>query len=164
VSVRGRLVRDGKPLEVEGLAWVDREWGSGALGRDEQGWDWFALQLRDGSSLMFYSLRGHDGRRDPHSAGTWIAATGQSQPLTSEQVRIDVLDYWSNPRGERYPAHWRVRVPTHGVDWDVRPILSNQELAVSTRYWEGAVDVNGASGGQQTVGRGYVELVGYAAQ
>ena len=164
VSVRGRLVRDGKPLEVEGLAWVDREWGSGALGHDEQGWDWFALQLRDGSSLMFYSLRGHDGRRDPHSAGTWIAATGQSQPLTSEQVRIDVLDYWSNPRGDRYPAHWRVRVPTRGVDLDVRPILSNQELTVSARYWEGAVDVNGASGGQQTVGRGYVELVGYAAQ
>jgi predicted secreted hydrolase len=164
VSVRGRLVREGKPLEVEGLAWVDREWGSGALGHDEQGWDWFALQLRDGSSLMFYSLRGHDGRRDPHSAGTWIAATGQSQPLTSEQVRIDVLDYWSNPRGDRYPAHWRVRVPTRGVDLDVRPILSNQELTVSARYWEGAVDVNGASGGQQTVGRGYVELVGYAAQ
>jgi predicted secreted hydrolase len=164
VSVRGRLVRDGKPLEVEGLAWVDREWGSGALGHDEQGWDWFALQLRDGSSLMFYSLRGHDGRRDPHSAGTWIAATGQSQPLTSEQVRIDVLDYWSNPRGDRYPSHWRVRVPTRGVDLDVRPILANQELTVSARYWEGAVDVNGASGGQQTVGRGYVELVGYAAQ
>jgi predicted secreted hydrolase len=164
VPVHGHLVRDGKPVEVEGLAWVDREWGSGALGRDEQGWDWFALQLRDGSSLMFYSLRGHDGRRDPHSAGTWIAASGQSQPLTSEQVQIDVLDYWSNPRGERYPAHWRVRVPTHGVDLDVRPILSNQELTVSARYWEGAVDVNGASDGQKTAGRGYVELVGYATQ
>src|SRR5262249_13631511 len=69
VSVHGRLVRDGKPLEVQGLAWVDREWGSGALGRSEQGWDWFALQLGDGSAVMFYSLRDHDGRRDPHSAG-----------------------------------------------------------------------------------------------
>ena len=172
VSVHGRLVRDGKPLEVQGLAWVDREWGSGALGRSEQGWDWFALQLGDGSSVMFYSLRGHDGGRDPHSAGTWIGPSGQSQPLASDQVQIDVLDYWSNPRGDRYPAHWRVRIPAHGVDVDVRPILSNQELTASTRYWEGAVDVSGTSGDRAASvgtprgggGRGYVELVGYAAQ
>jgi predicted secreted hydrolase len=164
VSVRGRLVRDGRPVDVQGLAWVDREWGSGALGGNEQGWDWFALQLQDGRSLMFYALRNHDGRRDPHSAGTWIGASGDSRPLSSDQVQIDVLDYWKNPAGDRYPAHWRVRIPTEGIDVDVRPVLPNQELTASARYWEGAVDVSGASGGQKTVGRGYVELVGYAAQ
>jgi predicted secreted hydrolase len=164
VSVRGRLVRDGQSTGVQGLAWVDREWGSGALGGNEQGWDWFALQLEDGSSLMFYALRNHDGRRDSHSAGTWIGPAGQSRPLSSDQVQIDVLDYWKNPGGNRYPAHWRVRVPSAGIDVDVRPVLPNQELTASTRYWEGAVDVTGASAGQKTAGRGYVELVGYAAQ
>ena len=164
VSVRGRLVRDGQSTDVQGLAWVDREWGSGALGGNEQGWDWFALQLQDGSSLMFYALRNHDGRRDPHSAGTWIGPAGQSRPLSSEQVQIEVLDYWKNPGGDRYPAHWRVRVPSAGIDVEVRPVLPNQELTASARYWEGAVDVTGASAGQKTAGRGYVELVGYAAQ
>jgi predicted secreted hydrolase len=164
VSVRGRLLRDGQPVDVTGLAWVDREWGSGALGGNEQGWDWFALQLEDGSSLMFYALRNRDGRRDPHSAGTWIGAAGQSRPLSSDEVQIDVLDYWKNPGGDRYPAHWRVRVPTAGIDVEVRPVLANQELTASTRYWEGAVDVTGADAGQKTAGRGYVELVGYAAQ
>ena len=164
VSVRGRLVRDGRPMDVTGLAWLDREWGSGALGGNEQGWDWFALQLQDGSSLMFYALRNLDGRRDSHSAGTWIGAAGQSRPLSSDQVQIDVLDYWKNPRGDRYPARWRVRVPTAGIDVEVRPVLPDQELTASARYWEGAVDVTGASAGQKTTGRGYVELVGYAAQ
>jgi predicted secreted hydrolase len=164
VAVRGRVVREGKPLEVQGLAWVDREWGSGSLSSAEQGWDWFALQLQDGTALMFYSLRNHDGSRDPNSAGTWIGAAGQSRRLSSDQVRIDVLDYWKNPRGDRYPSHWRVRVPTEGIDVDVRPVLANQELITSARYWEGAVDVTGASAGQKTAGRGYVELVGYAAQ
>jgi predicted secreted hydrolase len=164
VAVRGRLVRDGKPLGVHGLAWVDREWGSGTLSSSEQGWDWFALQLEDGSSLMFYALRQHDGRRDPNSAGTWISAAGQSRALSSDQVQIEVVDYWTNPRGERYPGRWRVRVPTAGIDVDVRPVLPNQELTASARYWEGAVDVTGASAGQHTGGRGYVELVGYAAQ
>ncbi|MGH8209142.1 MAG: lipocalin-like domain-containing protein, partial [Steroidobacteraceae bacterium] len=164
VAVRGHLVRDGKSLDVQGLAWVDREWGSGTLSSSEQGWDWFALQLTDGSSLMFYALRHHDGRRDPNSAGTWISATGESRPLSSQQVQIDVIGYWTNPRGERYPGRWRVRVPTAGIDVDVRPVLPNQEFTAAARYWEGAVDVTGASAGHETTGRGYVELVGYAAQ
>ncbi len=164
VAVRGRLMRDGKPLEVHGLAWVDREWGSGALGGNEQGWDWFALQMDDGSALMFYTLRDRNGRWDPNSAGTWIAPDGRSKPLSAGQVRIDVSDYWTNPQGARYPARWRVRVPTEGLDVDVRPVLANQELETSTRYWEGAVDVVGTGDGRRVGGRGYVELVGYAVQ
>ena len=164
VAVHGQLLRDGKPLEVRGVAWVDREWGSGPL---DQGWDWFALQLGDGSSLMFYALRSNDGRRDPNSAGTWTSPAGQSRKLSSEEVQIEVLDHWTDPRGDRYPSHWRVRVPSVGVDVDVRPALQNQELTTSPRYWEGAVDVTAASGvaaGQKADGRGYVELVGYATQ
>ena len=163
VAVHGELLRDGMPLDVHGLAWVDREWGSGPLDR---GWDWFALQLGDGSSLMFYALRSDDGRRDPNSAGTWTSPAGQSRKLSSEEVQIQVLDHWTNPKGDRYPSHWRVRVPSVGVDVDVRPVLQNQELTTSTRYWEGAVDVTAASGtaGRKPDGRGYVELVGYAAR
>jgi predicted secreted hydrolase len=163
VSVRGRLVRDGKAMDVHGLAWVDREWGSGTLGSREQGWDWFALQMADGSALMFYALRDQGGGRDPHSAGTWISATGQSRALSSDEVRIDVVDYWTNPRGDRYPGRWRVRAPALGIDVNVRPVLANQELTASARYWEGAVDVTAASAEQKSSGRGYVELVGYAS-
>jgi predicted secreted hydrolase len=162
VAVRGRLVRDGKPVDVQGLAWVDREWGSGTLSKSEQGWDWFALQLKDGSTLMFYALRNHDGSRDPNSAGTWVNAAGQSRALSNDDVQIEVADYWTNPRGERYPSRWHLRVPVIGIDVHVRPVLPNQELAVLARYWEGAVDVTGASAGQKVDGRGYVELVGYA--
>ncbi len=164
VTVRGQLVRDGKPEAVQGVAWVDREWGSGTLGRHEQGWDWFALELQDGSSLMFYAMRNLDGGRDPHSAGTWVSPSGDSRELSADEVKIDVEEYWKNSRGERYPARWRVRVPDEGLDLDVRPVLHDQELTTSPRYWEGAVDVVGTRGGRKADGRGYVELVGYARQ
>ena len=49
LQVSGQLMRDGQALKVTGSAWLDREWGSGALGADEAGWDWFALQLADGT-------------------------------------------------------------------------------------------------------------------
>ena len=77
-------MRDGNDSRRwQGSAWLDREWGSGGLGADEAGWDWFALQLSDGSELMFYSLRRRDGRREPHSAGTWVGPDGKVRALAS---------------------------------------------------------------------------------
>ncbi len=162
VAVCGHLVRSGQRLDVQGLAWLDREWGSGALAPDQEGWDWFALQLGDGSTLMFYALRKLGGRRDPNSAGTWVAADGSAHRLVNDDVRIDVLDHWSSPRGGRYASRWRVRAPALGLDLDVRPQLPDQELNTNPRYWEGAVSVSGRHAGGTVAGRGYVELVGDA--
>jgi predicted secreted hydrolase len=164
VGVRGRLLREGQVLEVHGLAWLDREWGSGGLGPSEVGWDWFALQLGDGSALMFYALRDRDGRRDAHSAGTWIAPDGTVRALANADVGIAVSGDWRNASGDRYPAGWRIRVPALTLDLNVRPVLADQELQTTPRYWEGAVDVSGERAGTSLRGRGYVELVGYAQE
>jgi len=162
LAVMGRIERDGKPLDVQGLAWLDREWGSGSLGSDQQGWDWFALQFDDGATLMFYALRKRDGQLDPHSAGTWLAPDGTTHALSSSDVLIDVKDYWNSPRGGRYPARWQLRVPTLKLDVDIRPRLADQELNTSPRYWEGAATIAGTRAEANVAGRAYVELVGYA--
>ena len=162
VSVRGQLIRDRVPIDVSGTAWLDREWGSGSLGSKEAGWDWFALQLDDGSALMFYALRNKDGSREVHSAGTWVDPAGEAGALSSGDVEITVGDHWDSPRGGRYPSRWRVQVPSQSLDVEIRPVIANQELGTSPRYWEGAVDVSGSRSGAKSTGRGYVELVGYA--
>ncbi|HEY1889428.1 MAG TPA: lipocalin-like domain-containing protein [Steroidobacteraceae bacterium] len=162
IAVQGTIVRDGQPLRVHGLAWLDREWGSGSLGPRESGWDWFGLQLGDGSCLMFYSLRDRDGAEDPYSAGTWVDPAGHARPLSRADLRIDVLSYWTDASGTRYPSRWRLVMPASGLDITVHPVLADQELVTSPRYWEGAVDVSGSRAGRPVAGRGYVELVGYA--
>lgn len=162
IAVHGTLLEHGKPLAVRGLAWLDREWGSGGLGPNQAGWDWFALQLDDGTALMFYALRDRDGSRDPHSAGTWVESSGEARPLKSPAVDIDVTDHWTTGDGVRYPSGWRLRVPSLGLDVTVHPVLPDQELKTSPRYFEGAVDVSGTREGRTLGGRGYVELVGYA--
>ena len=162
VAVHGTLLEQGKPLAVQGLAWLDREWGSGGLGPSQAGWDWFALQLDDGTALMFYVLRDRDGGRDPHSAGTWVESSGEARPLKSPAVDIDVTDHWTTGDGVRYPSGWRLRVPSLALDVTVHPVLADQELKTSPRYFEGAVDVSGTREGRVLRGRGYVELVGYA--
>jgi predicted secreted hydrolase len=162
LQARGQLTRDGQVLAVSGLAWCDREWGSGGLGARQAGWDWFALQLDDGATLMFYALRNLDGTRDAHSAGTFVDPHGAVRALRSDEVAIEVTDQWRNGAGVRYPAAWRVRVAQLALDLRVHPQLPDQELRTTPPYWEGAVSVAGTRGAQPARGQGYVELVGYA--
>lgn len=162
LATRGMLVVDGETHRVTGLSWLDREWGSRGLSESQAGWDWFALQLADGSNLMFYQLRRLDGMAHPMSAGTWMPADGESEHLSQEEVAIEVLDYWDSPRGGRYPMGWRLGIPSRGLVLEVEPVLEGQELDTNVRYWEGAVDVSGRRGGEPVTGRGYVELTGYA--
>ncbi len=147
---------------VSGLSWLDREWGSSALSDEQQGWDWYALQLSDGSDLMFYNLRRNDGSRDEHSAGTLTLPDGNTVYLSHDDVQIDVLDTWDSPHGGQYPIAWRITVPEHRLNLNIDPILDAQELITTVRYWEGAVDVSGENGSEAIFGRGYVELTGYA--
>lgn len=148
---------------VAGNSWLDREWSTSALGEELEGWDWFALQLDDGREVMFYRLRRRDGASDPLSAGTVVAADGTSRSLGAADCQLAVVDRWRSPRGGTfYPARWRLRLPAEDIDLEVTPLLADQELDLSVRYWEGAVSVRGTSAGRPIAGRGYVELTGYA--
>lgn len=159
----GTLRSGDKSYEVTGLSWLDREWGSGGLSLDQQGWDWFALQLSDGSSLMFYNLRKMNGTRDAYSSGTFVAADGTVTILSRDDVVIDVLEHWDSPAGGRYPMAWRMTLASHDLSLRITPIMRGQELTTLVRYWEGAVDVTGEHSNTVIGGRGYVELTGYAA-
>lgn len=160
---QGSLRLGEKQYPVTGLAWLDREWGSSALSREQRGWDWFALQLSDGSELMFYKLRRNDGSQDSRSAGSWIAVDGQTMPLSSNDVAIEVRDRWHSPQGGEYPIDWYMRVMPLALQLHVSPVIAAQEFGTGIRYWEGAVDVAGRRNGAPITGRGYVELTGYAA-
>jgi predicted secreted hydrolase len=162
LQATGSLGRAGLSLPVSGMVWLDREWGSGSLGAEQRGWDWFALDLDDGSTLMFYALRDRDGRRDPHSAGTFVDAAGEVTPLRNDDVEITVQRQWSSPRGGQYPAQWAVRVRSQDLQLNVTPLLADQELSTQPRYWEGAVQVSGQHHRSPIRAQGYVELVGYA--
>lgn len=154
---KGILRVAGQEFEVQGQSWLDREWSTSALSADQIGWDWFALQLEDGRELMYYRLRLRDGGDDAYSSGTLIGENGQTSRIKREDVQLEVLESWQSADGTKYPARWRLRIPSHSLDLEVQAAMPNQELPVSIRYWEGAVDLRGTS-----AGRGYVELTGYA--
>jgi len=162
-AVSGSLRTPEGVWQVRGTAWFDREWSTSALAPEQVGWDWFALRLSDGRDLMIYRLRRADGSADAHSAGTLVEADGSARSLASGEFMIDELGYWQSPRdGARYPARWRLRVPSAAIDVQVTPEIADQELDLTFRYWEGACRVTGTSASAPVGGNAHVELTGYA--
>jgi predicted secreted hydrolase len=162
LEAQGTLVLGEEEIPVRGQAWLDREWSTSALSQGQVGWDWFALQLSDGRDLMYYQIRRADGTADPGSKGVLVGADGSVKPLTSRMVELRVLDRWESPRGgHHYPSRWRLFLPGEGLDLEIVPLLADQELNLTFRYWEGAVRVTGTQALSSLAGRGYVELTGY---
>ncbi len=163
LRTKGLIRVGGQRFTVEGLSWMDREWATSALDRDQIGWDWFALQFADDYELMFYRLRMRDGSAHAFSQGVLVAPDGSVRQLSADRVRLEVRDYWTSGRtGTRYPSNWRLSVLDNDMQLQIEPYLPDQELDVSVRYWEGAVKVIGTHKGMPVHGDGYVELVGYS--
>ncbi len=169
---RGRNRPESGPLgparTVSGVAWLDHEWSSELLAGDAVGWDWMGLNFDDGSALMAFRIRrADDSTVWQHER--WISAaqlrSGQGPEVVSGLGPVfETLRRWRSPRsGATYPVALRVR--SAGRSFDLLPLFDDQELDASlsagTIYWEGAVTV--VEDGR-TVGRGYLELTGYAGR
>lgn len=149
-----------------GQAWMDHEFGSSALRENQQGWDWFSIQLENDMELMLYVIRRSDGSPDVTSSGSLVTSDGRVIHLRREQFRVTPLAQWKSPKsGATYPVAWRVDLPTLNVSLTVRPLMNAQELvthgSTNITYWEGACDVSGSFAGTGVRGEAYVEMTGY---
>ena len=111
---------------------------------------------------MYFQIRRADGPVESVSAGTLVEADGHTRRLARRDVQLDVERRWkSSATGAVYPARWRLRVASEGLDLRVEPWLADQEMRTSFVYWEGAVRLSGSARGSSVLGQGYVELTGY---
>ena len=154
---------------VSGSSWMDHEFGTSFLEPSQQGWDWFSVQLDDGTDLMVYQLRQVDGSTHVRSAGTVVGPDGAAQTLGVHDYRLTPGRVWTSPTSPAaYPVEWRVEVPSAALDLSVQAVVDGQELhteeSTGVTYWEGAIRVTGTHEGRTVTGRGYLELTGYAGQ
>jgi len=167
LKTEGKILQKKKEIPVQGISWMDHEFGSSQLREYQVGWDWFSIQLNNGIDLMLYQIRHQDGKIDPYSSGTIIFPDGNHQSLSLKDFQIEVLDKWKSQKsGATYPSRWSIKVPSHQIEILLTPTVKDQELITkeSTRvtYWEGSVKVEGKYQGNSIKGMGYVELTGYA--
>ena len=82
--------------------------------------------------------------------------------LGAEDVELTVERQWtSRATGVRYPVSWRLAIPGSGIELAIQSYLDDQELALSVRYWEGAVHAAGDGPLGPLTAEGYLELAGY---
>ena len=110
---------------------------------------------------MYFRMRRKNGEEDPLSSGALIAQDGTSHHVTQADVRLASISKWKSPKGYHYPSGWTLWVQPLGRELMIQPVLADQEFRHDATYWEGAVDVKDPQSGQP-LGRGYVELTGYA--
>lgn len=165
----GRVTFDGRTVPVEGLSWMDHEFGTSFLEREQAGWDWFSIQLDDGTDLMLFQLRREGGARDPHSSGTFVEPNGATSTIVPGAFDLAPGARWTSPAsGASYPVQWQITIPDRGISLTVRAAVDDQELrtaqSTGVTYWEGAVQVDGTRDGRPVHGRGYLEMTGYSNQ
>jgi predicted secreted hydrolase len=165
LDASGSLTLDGRTLTVDGSAWFDHQWGD-FISVGGGGWDWFAVNLADGTDLTLSLVRDSDGTY-PLIYGTVVAPDGGVRHLDRDTFTVDVSRRWVSPAtGAAYPAGWTIRIPGEDLVIDLQPTIADQELdtraTTGVVYWEGSQVVRASRGGISLGGAGYVELTGYA--
>ncbi|MBE2280647.1 MAG: carotenoid 1,2-hydratase [Ignavibacteriaceae bacterium] len=156
----GTMTINGDTHQISGNSWMDREWSSGALDKDQKGWDWFSIQLVDSTEIMFFRLRDFSGNTN-FAKGTFIFKDGATRLLKNEDVTLHATSNWKNSDGIFYPSSWTLRVPSIDLELNINTSIPNQELKTFVNYYEGAIIITGIKSGVSISGKGYVELTGY---
>jgi len=162
LAVRGHVLTRARARAVSGLAWLDHEWSNNYLSKAAAGWDWIGINLDDGAALMAFRIRSKRGGQYWASA-THRTAKGLVYTLPPVDVEFQPLRHWRSPHtGVNYPVAMRVRAGDLALE--LQPLMEDQELdsraSTGAIYWEGAVEAKQSG---KSVGRGYLELTGYAA-
>ncbi|WP_159812499.1 lipocalin-like domain-containing protein [Pseudomonas sp. 18058] len=152
-QANGTLQIDGQTYTVSGQAWLDREWSSQPLSANQTGWDWLSLHLDSGEKVMLFRTRQKDGA--PYLTGTWIAADGQTQTLSGDQITLTPQDT-ANVAGRKMPIRWVISIPDKHLDIQINALNPKAWMNLRIPYWEGPVNITGSHPGQ-----GYLEMTGY---
>ncbi len=168
IEAEGQLTLDGNVIDVTGEVWFDHQWGDFFVVGKPAGWQWFAIHLDDGTSLMITEVRGTDGQVIA-TDGTIVGEGSEQRILDPERdgIVLDVLGQWTSPdTGGEYPARWRLQIDSMGLDVVLEPSIAHQEVPAmpngnkGAAYWEGRVDVLDAET-LESVGLAFAELSGY---
>jgi predicted secreted hydrolase len=162
LAVSGQLALHGQVFDVTGRAWMDHEWSDAYLAPEAVGWDWIGMNLDDGSALMAFRIRREDGST-LWDGGAFRSARGDLYIARPGETQFVPHRRWTSPLSNAsYPVEWGVRTPADF--YTVRAVIDNQELdsrgSTGAIYWEGLSDLFDSNG--RRVGRGYLEMTGYA--
>ena len=149
LDTTGTLRLGQKIQEVRGSSWFDQEWGTLSV---SQHWDWWGINLENGSDLAIRHSRGWGQAELRHPDG---------RVETTTAIQATPVQHWRNARGTSYPIAWTVQLPEFDMLLDITAEHDRCETPFRVRYWEGPCRVQVRINGALIPGRGCMEMVGY---
>jgi predicted secreted hydrolase len=156
LATSGWIQVNGERIPVEGLTWNDHEFFTLGANQTFPSWDWFSIQLENGTSIMLYGLRLPNGDFDPASRGTFVDRDGTVIHLKPGDFTLTPVsgEIWHSVASNAdYPIAWTISIPSLKIKLEMSTPLQNQEMAVqpsggSPAYWEGASRFRGSERGK----------------
>jgi hypothetical protein len=161
MKTTGSVVVDGKPYQVVGVSWFDRQWGQMAPSFwAHMQWSWMGISLDNGDRISLWDII--DGDKE-HAFATMLHPDGRHEIVNVEPLAKDATSIWKSAEtGHRYPTQWVVSIPTLNARLRVEPFVREQEVVspIGIHKYEGASKVAGEMDGKPVMGHAVVELVG----
>jgi predicted secreted hydrolase len=163
LDTKGTLKIGGEERQVSGTLWYDHQFGAMGQNNKPVGWDWFCVQLEDGTDLNISALRHPENDERFNRLATVQRADGST--VVAHDIVVEPLASWTSAdTGITYPSGWLLAIPSLGMSMRVLPDFPEQEMRTfgpMRALWEGACGVTAEAGGKSIKGLGYTELVGY---
>ena len=159
LRVEGELGINGEIVPVEGIGWMDHQWGDFHTSR---GWDWFSVQLANNTDLIFWQIVNPDESVNSRDLTIYFP---DDSLFNTRDFDLEKLETWTSlETGRSYGTCWRIIEEQYDVDLTIESRFNEQEITgiaflPITTFWEGNTLISGTCRGEQVSGVGYAELV-----
>lgn len=168
LEVSGTLEYEGRREKITGNAWMDHQWGPFIIspvtfGKAFESYEWFCLQLDDGSEIMISNIYDRNfnlPKTEAYGGVERVSTDGIAKHTT--QRRFTRTRYWQDPVSGHYMSMgWRLEVPEWELDLTLTPTFHDQmvRFPLNGDFWEGSILVEGTIAGKQVKGNSFGELI-----
>jgi len=151
LDIKGDLTIGNETKHVNGVGWIDRQWGRWEWGLIS-GWEWFGIHLNRNTEASVWFLL-HPITREYRPWLFNMILNDSMSMLNAFEVRP--LGYWKSKSGCFYPSGWRIIAPEKRIKLTIEPLLKDHEIFKGLR--EAACTVKGTFEGRQVSGRAIAE-------
>ena len=157
LATKGKIILEGKEIEVEGQSWMDHQWANAVYKKDK--WTWFSFNLEDGTDIMYVEYAtgmGVDILIDI------IDKDGNQKQYKKAKIKPGKKIWKSRITKAKYPLIWDIEIPEGDITISAISQMTDQEMIFGPiNYWEGPMKVIAKINGRKIKGKGFMELVGY---
>jgi predicted secreted hydrolase len=157
LRVSGKIMVEGKEIEVEGKAWMDHQWANAVYKKDK--WTWFSFHLENGTEIMCVEYATAIG---VDILINTIDKNGNQNQYKKANIKPGAKKWKSNKTKAEYPLSWSIEIAEADILITTTSEVKDQEMIFGQiNYWEGPMKVKAKINGEHSVGKGFMELVGY---